>query len=302
MESAEYTGLLNIPHLEYWQPAGQLIFLFSLKLSYMKKIAALCLLSALFIPAVKAQIEKKAIKKVLALQMPGESGSNGAAVAWHPVFKKYYASMAGNSSFPMGVFDINGKLVSDEELEARFDIRGLWYNSDTKTLQMNGYNDFGWAEYQLDKKGIPEDVTVLREGMNQPNTQAAGAYNAKEEKIYFFNSEEATIEIYDLSTSSYEDNIELRLGRSEGKSGDNEDVIDKYNSSTVVYTGLPKAEIGLLNHEDNVVELYNIKTGYLTQKLVLPAEAPAQPMLNFAYSNGIYWLFDKSGRSWMGYK
>ncbi|MET0394852.1 MAG: hypothetical protein ABW019_17035 [Chitinophagaceae bacterium] len=268
----------------------------------MKKISALLLMAALSAMTVQAQLEKKQLKQTLTLKMPGESGSNGAAVAWHPVLKKYYASMAGNASFPMGVFDLAGRLQSDEELEALFDIRGLWYNSDTKTLQMNGYNDFGWAEYELDKKGFPEDVTVLREGMNQPNAQAAGAYNARAGKIYFFNSDEGNIEIYDLATSSYEDAIDLTLGRAAGKSGDNSDVLDEYNSSTVIYTGLPKAEIGLFNHEDQVIELYDIKTGYLTRKFTLPADAPAPEMLNFAYANGIYWLFDKTERTWKGYK
>lgn len=268
----------------------------------MKKISTLFLLAALLTATVNAQIEKKQLKKTLELKMPDGGGSNGAAVAWHPVLKKYYASMAGNVSFPIGVFDVTGKLLSPETQEALFDIRGLWYNSDTKTLQMNGYNDFGWAEYQLDKKGFPEDVIVLREGMNQPNVQSAGAYNAKEEKVYFFNDEEGNIEIYDLSTSSYEESIELTLGRGKGKSGDNGDVLEDYNSSTVIYTGLPGAEIGLLNHEDNVIELYDIKTGYLTRKHVLPADAPSPELLNFAYSNGIYWLFDKPARTWRGYK
>jgi WD40 repeat protein len=268
----------------------------------MKKITALLLLTVLSAVSVKAQLEKKQIKKVLELTMPGSTGSNGAAVAWHPVLKKYYASMAGNMSYPIAVYDIAGKRLSSEDQEALFDIRGLWYNSDTKTLQMNGYNDFGWAEYVLDKKGFPKDVTVLREGMNQPDAQSAGAFNAREEKVYFYNSEDGNIEIYDLSTSSYEESIELTLGRPAGKSGDNEDVLEDYNSSTVIYTGLPGAEIGLLNHEDNMIELYNIRNGYMTRKLVLPADAPAAQMLNFAFANGIYWLFNKSTRTWEGYK
>lgn len=270
----------------------------------MKKIALLLLLPAILLTtiAAQAQLEKRQLKEALSLKMPGTGGSNGAAVAWHPVLKKYYASMAGNTAFPMGVFDITGKLLSPETTEALFDIRGLWYNSDTKTLQMNGYNDFGWAEYKLDSKGFPADVKVLREGMNQPNAQAAGAYNAKAGKVYFFNSEAGNIEIYDLGTSSYEESIDLTLGRAEGKSGDNEDVLDNYNSSTVIYTGLPGGEIGLFNHEKQVIELYDIKSGYLTRRFLLPDGAPSPQMLNFAYSNGIYWLFDKDKRVWKGYK
>lgn len=270
----------------------------------MKKITPLLFLLAIVsATTVKAQIEKKQLKKILELEIPQGGGSNGASVAWHSVLKKYYAAMAGNVSFPIGVYDVAGKLLSPDSLKALFDIRGLWYNPGSKTLQMNGYNTFGWGEYVLDRKGLPEEVTVLREGMNQPVEQSSGAFSAREEKVYFFNGYEGNIEVYDLAAGSYEESINLSLGRPEnGKSGNNANVLEDYNSTTVIYTGLPKAELGLFNHEDNVIELYNINNGYVTRKLVLPADAPSPEMLNFAYCNGIYWLFDKSTRLWKGYK
>ncbi len=99
-----------------------------------------------------------ALKKVLSLPLGGEDGSNGASVVWHPVQKKYYASFAGNSIFPFGVFDAKGKKLSDDSQEAMFDVRGLWYNPITKTIQANGYSDYGWGEYKLDKKVSPQKL------------------------------------------------------------------------------------------------------------------------------------------------
>lgn len=67
----------------------------------------------------------KTSRKVATLSMPGETGNNGGSVVWHPVLKKYYASFAGNASYPMGVFDPTGKLISPEDIETMFDTRGL---------------------------------------------------------------------------------------------------------------------------------------------------------------------------------
>lgn len=63
--------------------------------------------------------------------------------------------MAGNVDFSVSVFDVKGTRLSPVSQKALFDIRGLWYNPATKTLQMNGYDNFGWAEYKLDAKDYP---------------------------------------------------------------------------------------------------------------------------------------------------
>lgn len=263
----------------------------------MKKILMFSFLLALFsCSIVKAQTEKQ-LKKVLELKVEREGGANGGSVAWHPKLKKYYAAMAGNSSFFLGVFDTKGTLLSSKDQEVLFDMRGLWYNDNTKTLQMNGFAENGWGEYTLDKEGIPTDVTVLHEGENQPYEQSAGTFNSKEKLVYFFN-EDGNIEAYDFEAGVYLENIKLSLG---GKS-DNYSLIEDYNSSTAIYTGNTGAEIGLLNHTLKEIELYNIKTGELARILLLPSDAPANNFLNFAYCNGIYWLFDKTTRTWKGYK
>lgn len=273
----------------------------------MKKGIVLFLIMLLFNPETGIAQQNKQLKKVLELKIPREGGANGASVAWHPVLKKYYAAMAGNIDFFIGVYDVTGKLLNPAEQKAMFDIRGLWYNAGTKTLQMNGYNDFGWAEYQLNSKGFPDTIKLLHEGSNQPNEQSVGAFNPQKKIVYFFNAE-GNLDIYDLKDGAYQENIELALGRTkkddEGDAGsqDNYDVLEDYNSSTVIFTGIPGAEISLLNHLNKEIELYNLKDGHLARKLSLPDDAPVNTFLNFSYCNGIYWLFDKEERIWKGYK
>lgn len=270
----------------------------------MNKTISLLLVASLFIASTSAGQTTIHLKQVVTLEIPGDGGSNGAGVVWHPIQQKYYAPMAGNVDYPIGIFDAKGKLLSTEEQKTSFDIRGFWYNPKTKTLQMNGYSEFGWAEYKLNAKGFPIDTIVFHHNKHQPDAQSVGAFNPKENVVYFFD-EDGNLDKYDFTKASFVETIELTLGKTKDDDpddGDNYDVLEDYNSTTVIYTGISGAEIGLLNHYDQNIELYNIKTGHLNRKLSLPEDAPAEERLNFSFSNGIYWLFDKDSRAWKGYK
>ncbi|MBI3138301.1 MAG: hypothetical protein HYZ15_06935 [Sphingobacteriales bacterium] len=270
----------------------------------MKKALILAASSLLITLHTTAQPVTKELKEVLQLPVTREGGANGAAVAWHPVLKRYYTAIGGNVNFPLDVFDIMGKRVSDGTETTLFDIRGLWYNPKRKTLQMNGYNDFGWAEYKLNTKGIPVDTLLLHGGMNQPFEQSAGAFNPQENIVYFLN-ENGQLEKYDYNTAAYLETRDLYLGLTEDEDDGlsvNAEVIDNYNTTVVIFTRIKGAEIGVLNHVNLEIELYNLADGYITRILKLPEGAPVNSRLNFSYSNGIYWLFDKETRVWKGYK
>ncbi|MBI3718239.1 MAG: hypothetical protein HY252_06545, partial [Sphingobacteriales bacterium] len=150
----------------------------------MKKYFILFLLLLLFQTTAFSQKERK-LKKVLELKIPREGGMNGASVAWNPVAKRYYAAIAGDKTNFIGVYDASGKLLSPSSLEAGCDVRGIWYNDSSKTLQLNGYKDFGWAEYILDSNGFPSSIKMLHPGVHQPNDQSVGAYNAANNYLYF---------------------------------------------------------------------------------------------------------------------
>ena len=269
----------------------------------MKKILLLTVLFSGIAFSGNAQ-EPKPVKKVLELKIPREGGANAASVAWHPIEKKYYAAMAGNVAFCIGVYDATGQLLSEPTQEAMFDVRGLWYNPGTKTLQMNGYNDFGWGEYKLNEKGIPVDVGMLHEYMNQSTKQSAGSYDPLRNVLYFFN-EKGNIDKYNYEDATFKESIQLHLGATgKEESVENETVIDHYNSSSALYTSITGAEIALLNYHKLEIELYNIATGYMTRRLKLPADTkvPDARWLNFAFCNGLFWLFDTDARIWMGFK
>ncbi|HEY6062330.1 MAG TPA: hypothetical protein VIV35_01905 [Chitinophagaceae bacterium] len=265
---------------------------------------------------LNAQLEKT-LTKTIELKMPGKvyvsintgndsiPGTRGAAVVWHPVQKKYYAAFAGNYSFPLAVFDIKGNRLSGEEQTTLEDLRGLWYNPKLNKICGNGYSDIGWFSYTLDSKGIPAEREIYAAGMNQPGQQSIGVFNAKSNMVHFLYGQH--IYTYNADAMLEEDST-IRLYPGISKTEDIDDIDDgstlseDYSSNVLIYTGIPKAEFGLLNVVQRQVELYNRKTGLLTQKLKLPDELPTWPAFNFSYANGTYWAFDQDTRIWTGYK
>lgn len=293
------------------QKAAEFLLL-ALKITIMKK-SVIFLFALITAFSLQSQAQGRLLKKVQELVMPDGDGSNGAGVAFDPVAKRYYAAFAGNSSYPLAVFDLKGKRLSDDYLETQADVRGLWYNPVTKKICGNSYDEGGWFYYVNDKAGMPSTMKISREGLNQPGAQSVGVYDAKNKKILFLQNE--TLEVYSEKDATNTATIALHVGMANAKeeknAKDNADggddapsskFTDKYNTTTAIYTGLPGKEIGLLNVYDKKVELYNILTGYKTQELQLPEEAQVYQSFNFACSNGIFWFFDKDMRTWVGYK
>jgi hypothetical protein len=226
-------------------------------------------------------------------------------VLWHPVQKKYYAAFAGNYTYPLAVFDAAGKRLSDEDLTCMIDLRGLWYNPKLKKICGNGYNDIGWFSYKLDPKGIPLENEIYAAGMNQPGQQSIGVFNAKSNMVYFLEGQ--NIYVYNEEGMQEEDStIRIYAGISKKEDIDEDDdaeyLSEDYSFNVLIYTGNPKTEFGLLNVTEKQVELYNRKTGLMTQKLKLPADLPTWGSFNFSYTNGIYWAFNQDTRIWTGYK
>jgi|CXWL01.1.fsa_nt_gi hypothetical protein len=272
----------------------------------MKKItlAFIALLFTCINVTVSAQVTAKPVTKIATLSMPGETGANGASVAWHPVLKKYYASFAGNTTYPFAVFDVAGKLLSPEDLEAMFDVRGLWYNTVSKKIEANGYNDFGWISYKLNTKGIPEDTVQLQEGQVQPEQQSVGVFDAIKKRVCFLSG--GRILFYTLTGEALDEVIELKIANEEPVMEEDElmgdsDPFEKYNATALCYTGILNAEFAVLNYGATQIELYNRK-GTMTKAFKLPEEVALYTNFNFAYANGIWWLFDKDERKWFGFK
>jgi len=296
----------KIPGTGYFNAIGS--FLFYNKNLIMKRL----LLPIILLFTVNTLIAQvKQLKKVSSLQMARTvdddmPGTRGAAVAWHPIQKKYFASMAGNQQYPLGIFDETGKRISKDDQNCLQDVRGLWFNPSKKAIMGNSFGEGGWFIYKLDEEGIVYKAETVFEGMNQPTGQSVGTYHSGLNQVIFLDID--SVYFYNSTTAVKEKSIFIHLGQkkktttAQSDAAPEEVMPDYYNNSTVVYTGVKGSELGLLNIDKKQIELYNIANGYMTTILGLPEESTVESSFNFAYCNNIYWLFNIEKRTWMGYK
>lgn len=249
------------------------------------------------------RIEKRDLKATsLVLEMPTReesAGTRGAGVVWHPTQKKYYAAFAGNEAFPLAIFDAKGQRMSSDDVNTMADLRGIWYNTKTKSLQANTYSDGGWVSYTLDKNGNPTQADILFEGQNQPDAQSVGAYNPTTNSVYFLS--DRTVYTYDAKTGKdLEKNLFLAHRFEFEAEMDPEEL---GLNGHVVYTGIKGKELAVLYTIERSIVCYNIQTGKYTAEYKLP-EGAVEPsaFFNFAYANGMFWLFDMDSRVWKSYK
>ena len=274
----------------------------------MKKLFHLLFIALVFVGQNLNAQTPQALKKVMELKMPKTvdddmPGTRGASVVWHPINKKYYACFAGNADYPFAVFDGTGKRLSGENQTALMDTRGLWYNPATKLVCGNGHGDLGWYSYVLDKSGIPTDIMMIKNNMHQPNAQSVGVYNSAAKQVLFLHGSQ--VYMYE-SDGTPADSIIIHWTRkkTDGADEDEDPTLEHedYNIYSLVYTGIKGQELGFLNITNKQVDLYDIKTGFLTKTLAFPETAICEQTFNFAYANGIFWLFNMELRKWVGYK
>jgi hypothetical protein len=203
-------------------------------------------------------------KRSLSLQMPMSGGGyNGVAVAFDPYNKVYYATFAGNASYPLAKFNANGGLISYDEVGS--DVRGLWYNVKKAKLEFNKYK-----------------------GLNQPQDNSVGAYDLMNDKVYYWDGN--YIYKYNNSTGALESKVSvLRNSR------------NVFSGYSLIYTGITGKEIGLLLPTEKKIFLFDKNTGGQKGEIKLPTTAVVDDQFNFSFANNLIWLFDINSRIWTGY-
>ncbi|MBK7690197.1 MAG: hypothetical protein IPJ31_03440 [Bacteroidetes bacterium] len=268
----------------------------------MKKIISLIVILCL-LHATNLVHAQGVLKKTMEIKVAREGGANGAGVVWHPKLKKYYLGMAGNEIYPLLVTDASGKILSDVTLECMVDLRGFWYNPKVNAVQCNGYDSYGWRQYELDSKGIPTGTKILYDGLNQPDANSVGAYDPSSNKVYFLSAENnMEFSVYLMSTGMFDQTMKLHLqNTSSNELNDQPGLSDEYNSTTAIYTGLPNKQFLLLNIDKERVEFYNVK-GFMTGYKQFPPNTKLEDRFNFSFANGLVWIFNKESRIWTAFK
>lgn len=228
-------------------------------------------------------------KSSLILQFKQEDGTNGAAVAYNPIKELYYAVIAGNGDFPIEVFDVNGNNLY--QTNAGNDLRGIWWNPSTKALEGNGYGDIGLVSFAMDNNGFPSlgSNTIYEGGNTQPNGQSVGVLDTKKKQVAYYS--EGAVYWYKRANGAFSKKLNLTLGSTAS-----------INEYSMIYTGVKKMEIGLLDFENNKIYLFNSKNGTQTATITLPKNAIASAAFKFSYANKHVFLYDIDSRSWTGFR
>jgi hypothetical protein len=216
------------------------------------------------------------------------SGTNGSAVTYNPAAGLYYATIAGNPTFPLEVFNSQGQTVA--QTEARADLRGLWWNKKSKSLEGNCAGEIGWVKIGCGKDGLPSGSSEgLVSGQRQPDFQSVGDYDAKKKQVVFYM--DGSLFFHNAKTGEQTGTLRLSLPVSK----------DNINFTTVGYTGQKNYEFALLDFEAGKLYYFNRK-GAKTGESELPLNVAMNPAFRWSFANGIAFIYDANFRSWIGYK
>jgi hypothetical protein len=225
---------------------------------------------------------------VVTLNMEGTSGNNGTAVIYNQEKEIYYAAFAGNSAFPLELFDKYGKHLY--EVETGFDVRGLWYNPKQKRIEGNAYSGVGIYYKTLNARGYPDDNAFpILENVEVPSPNIVGTFNPKKKVIYYLFDK--SIMILSSKDHSLLKSIELQIPTS------SHDI----NSSCIFYTGVMKMEFALLDAGNKQLLVYDKKGNY-KGAVAIHVSFEIKSIFNASFANGYLFLFDKDNRDWVGMK
>jgi hypothetical protein len=246
-------------------------------------------LAFLLLPvAAKAQLIEQP-KASFELCFQSSSGTNASAVTYDPASNRYFSCIAGNSVFPLEVFDGKGQNIYQTECGS--DMRGLWWNPKTKQLEGNGYSSVGIVGLLLDGSGFPSlgNTTIFDGTSHQPEGNSCGVYDGKK-VIWYYSS--GSFYMYSRKSGNSMKSIML--------SGDVN--LESINTTSMIYTGIKGMELGLLDFEAKKVLLFNKKTGALSAEIKLPSSAVTNYSFRFAFANKHVFLYDTESRCWTAYQ
>lgn len=227
----------------------------------------------------------------ITLTVQGEDGTNGVSVTYNPSTQLYYTVFAGNSMYPIEVHSSSGTSIATQEVG--FDVRGMWYNPSTKTIQGISYDNQGGFEIKLNTDGtiMGSNATSFSYGMDG---QSVATYAVKKKSVMFVEGNTAYF---------------FKPGKSKSKplTLSPTDMNTTLNTNGPMYTGVKNYEIALFEAETMTVHLFSASSGKETGKVALKAgscaaieEVPSY--FRVSYCNDRVFLFDTYSRTWTGYK
>lgn len=241
------------------------------------------------VSSLLAQAPLKNAASVFSYHIRSEGGTNACAVTYNPDTRLYYTAFAGNAAFPLEAFDESGQNRYTGEVGA--DIRSLWYDAKSRSLQGLAYPQKGKFAIGLDASGLPVSLKEPGErtvaSISSPQSTASPA--GKLGLLLFDGST-----VHRLHPSSLKQKGTI-VPKNLPVSAQN------LNYTTVVYTGVKGYELGFYDPNDSKIYFTDAKGEY-TGTTRLPSDAPQATAFRLSYANGRLWLFDADERTWFAYR
>ncbi len=217
-------------------------------------------------------------------------GTNASAVTYVPGPNVYITCIAGNSNYPLEVFNREGKTISTAG--AGIDLRGIWYNPATNSLEGNCAGEEGWFSTPLNAQGIPSgDWSLIRQGQLQPDFQSVMSYITPKKKLVTITA----------------DNSFSFWGRKNGKEkvcfqhGTPGDTDWYFNPYSAAYTGNDAFPLAVLELNGEQILYFSLKGQYLGATKI-DGGLPEMDGFRFSFANRNAFVYDESARTWSAYR
>lgn len=225
----------------------------------------------------------------LILDMSGNSNETG--IAYDPVAGLYYGGTAGSSSLTGRTWDSTGVLQSATTLG--IDIRGVWYNPNTGTVETNTYNaSSAFPEYGLMTVNTGSNGEWGGSGTKQTSisgiasVQSTADYDAGRNVLYSRGTN-ATVNIADHTTGNLLGSIAL-AGLLSGTIEESVGYIESLDALVTV------------SYASDTAQVFDAVTGGLLGNVSLAGLSNEPTRFGMAYENG--YLFVRNGDStWAGF-
>lgn len=255
-----------------------------------KLFSLILLLSLMGTAGIQAQAPMSEAKFAFSYHFQSSEGTNACGITYIPGPNVYVTAIAGNTGFPLEVFDREGNTLSSQEVG--LDLRGLWYNPGTKSLEANCYGDGGWFSMAVDAKGIPQgDWTPIIQGMFQRDEQAALSFVASKKVLVTLG--ESFFSFWKRSSKKPKE----KAAYFHGTPGDTDWYL---NPHVAAYTGNNDYPLAVLELNACQILYFDLKGKYLGATKV--DNCPEMDGFRFGFANRHAFIYDEVDRIWRAYR
>jgi len=227
---------------------------------------------------------------VITLSPAGVPGiATHVMVAYNPINNVYYWNTGGFGSNPIATHASTGGSTLNVATGNQ-DWRGLWWNSNTNTLEGNCYNSAGIFTVAINLgNGYATGGSAIVSSNQQPNPQVGGQYDPISNQVLYYNGAFG-IAKYNRATGLLASTTAI-TGLPGGIGS-----IATYG----FYTGIAGMEYAIYDYTYKRAYYINYSTGAYVSTVQFPASAGAPSAYSLSYANGLFFIYDNT--NWVGFR